>query len=110
MQSSGLKKLKNFSKTNRELLAQADIIIARSIEKKGDWEEAEIMYTAIMEEFSDTSIALRVPLLMAIHYDQPDNEQSKEQMKKIYTDALSSYQNILSDQGSRSALIKKKCF
>ncbi len=90
------------SKGNREVEAQAMAIIARSYEKQGDWEKAESMYQSVMEDYSDTVVALRIPLFMALHY-KSDDEASVD-VEKIYSDALDTYSEVMDANDATSSM------
>lgn len=91
---------------NDEIKAQSEMIIARSIDKKGDWPSAEEKYTTIMERYTDTVSALKVPLLLAQHYQGKDAEAD---LDTIYESALANYQKLM-DSDTISERTKQSAF
>jgi len=94
------------AKGNKELQAQGKTIIARTLEKEGKWDEAEKIYDEIMNSYSETATALRVPIFMALHYQ---TEEKSDEVQRIYENALNHYEKILQDKDS-SLNVKQNAF
>jgi tetratricopeptide (TPR) repeat protein len=91
---------------NDEIKAQAEMIVAQAFEKKGDWPSAEKRFTSVMEDYPDTVSALKVPLLIAQHFQ---GEEAAADMDAIYESALLNYQKII-DSDTISERTKQGAF
>jgi TolA-binding protein len=81
-------------KDNKELAAEATLLLARTYEKEGNWEEAAKIYDKVTQEFSTSLAALRVPIIKAKHYQEVGQV---EMANSIYASAMLDYQRLIAD-------------
>jgi tetratricopeptide (TPR) repeat protein len=81
-------------KDNQELASEATLLLARTYEKEGNWEEAEKIYDKVTQEFSTSLAALRVPIIKAKHYQEVEQI---ELANSIYSSAMLDYQRLIAD-------------
>jgi tetratricopeptide (TPR) repeat protein len=82
---------------NPQVASEARLLMARTHQKEGNWEEAEKGYDLVVEQYSGSAAALRVPIIKAKHYQ--DNERM-DLADRIYDSALTQYREIIAEDPS----------
>jgi len=77
---------------NRELSSETTLLLARTYEKEGNWEDAERTYDKVSQEFIGSMAALRVPIIKAKHFQEVGEV---ERANSIYTNAIAEYQHLV---------------
>ncbi|OGW84785.1 MAG: hypothetical protein A3C35_03400 [Omnitrophica bacterium RIFCSPHIGHO2_02_FULL_46_11] len=86
--------------------ADLKLLIGKSYQDEGLWDEAEKMYREIESNYSDTAAALQVPLVRFLHYRKVGEV---EMSKKVLDEAIARYKRIMKERpNSKMAAYAKK--
>ncbi len=78
-----------------ELCINAQLAVAASYEKQGDWDSAIQAYDKLKSNYPNTRAALSVPLFIAQHYVR---ENQISEAEKAFKEAISGYEKLIKEK------------
>ena len=89
----------NMYTQDRNVLSQAHFLRGLSFEKQDQWEKALREYTILRDEYTETALALRIPIYLGDYYR---GKEEHVQANKAYNQAAQFYKEI--EQGNKGEM------